>query len=166
MSLIDRIQSILITTIPLVIIALIFLGYRAVSSHRIREGEITNDYSFKKGKIEYNDPPRPHSPTFNDFLQLAMMSTPGLQTQLTHTVSRLIKEQIDIELVSSKIQYSTSLNGLIEDPDAWLKEIYDKIAKTDISHSKQASEILYEKLIKILAEIQEILNLPLLLESE
>ena len=166
MNLIDFIRSILELTTPFVLIALIFVGYRVISSYRIKEEEILNVYSFKKGKTEYIDPPRPLSTTFSNLLQLAMMSTPKQQKQLTDTFSRLINEQIDIELASSEIQYSASLKRLIEDPDAWFKEIYDQTANTGIFRNKHTSEILYEKFIKILAEIQEIFDIPLLLWSE
>lgn len=166
MSFIDRILSFIELTNPIVIIILLLLSYQAIYSQWIKEEVDPKVYSFKKGKTEYSDPPRPHSTIFNEYLQLVLMTTTSKHRQLTHTFSRLINEQIDFELVSANIQYSISLKRLIEDPDAWLTEIYYQIPERGIFRKMHASEILHENIIKIFEELQEIFDFPLLTESE
>jgi len=140
---------------------LIILGFRAISSHWFKDEEVTYIDSFNKGKTEYIDPPRPNSPIFNELFHLALMATPNLQKRLTHTFSRVIKEQINITHVSSERQYSSSFKRLIEDPDLWLQEIYDYHIQTNVSRTKSTSEMLYENFLIILIELQEILGVPL-----
>ncbi|MFQ6123623.1 MAG: hypothetical protein ACE5R6_03330 [Candidatus Heimdallarchaeota archaeon] len=166
MSFIDNILSFLELTNPLVIIILLILSYQAIYSQWVKEKVDPKVYSFNKGKTEYKDPPRPHSTIFNEFLELILMSTTNKQRQLTHTFSRLINEQIDNELVSFNIQFSTSLKRLIEDPDAWFAEIYYQIPERGIFRKMHASETLHENFIKIFEELQDFFDFPLLTESE
>jgi hypothetical protein len=140
---------------------MIILGFRAISSHWFKEEEASYVDSFDKGKTEYIDPPRPNSPIFNELFHLALMATPNQQKRLTHTVSRVIKEQMNIIHVSSEHPYSTSFKRLIEDPDLWFQEINDYHIQTTGSRAKSTSEMLYENFLIILIELQEILGVPL-----
>ena len=140
---------------------LIILGFSAISSRWFKEEELPSIDSFSKGKMEYLDPPRPNSPKFKELFHLALMATSNQQKRLTHTFSRIIKEQISITQASSKRPYSTSFKRLIEDPDLWLQEIYDHPTQITGSRTKSTSEMLYENFLSILLELQEILGVPL-----
>ena len=157
----DSIQSALEIAPFLLLMVLIILGFRAISSHWFKEMEASYVNSFNKGKTEYIDPPRSNSPTFNELFHLALMATPNPQKRLVHTFSRVIKEQISITHVSSERQYSTNFKRLIEDPDLWLQEIYDHPTQIAGSRAKSTSEMLYENFLSILLELQEILGTPL-----
>lgn len=165
MNLIDLIQPIFELTFTFILGSLIFLGFRAIQSHwsDIPDVEIVT-HSFEKGKTEYTEPPRPHSKTFGDFLQLALMSTPNRQKKLTQVFSLLIQEYIEIGEHNGK--YSENLTLLINNPNQWLQDQHDHIKRTNLSRKRYTSDILYERFIEILIEVQDLLGIPLLSEIE
>ncbi len=165
MNLIDIIQPIFELTFTFILGSFVFLGFRAIYSHwsDINEQEV-DSHSFKKGKTEYIEPPRPHSKTFGDFLQLALMSTPNRQKKLTQVFSLLIKEYIESEDHTGN--YSENLTLLLNDPNKWILDQHDQINRTNLSRNRYTSDILYEQFIQILIEVQALLGITLLSEME
>ncbi len=165
MNLIDLIQPIFELTFTFILGSLVFLGFRAIYKHwsDINEQQVVS-YTFKKGKTEYIEPPRPHSKTFGDFLQLALMSTPNRQKKLTQVFSLLIQENIEIGEHTGK--YSENLILLVNDPNKWLLDQHNQISRTNLSRERYTSDILYEQFIQILIEVQELLGVTLLSEME
>lgn len=165
MNLIDVAVPILKITFPFVLISLLFFGLRAIYSHWLKDIEHPDVHIYRKGNTEYNEPLRPHSKTFNDLVKLAIMSTPHRQRQLAQTFSQLLNETINYDLYS-KNAISESLKSLMDNPDTWLDQIYYEIEQSSKLKKKSTSEFLYNRFIQILKETQELIQIPLLPESD
>lgn len=111
--------------------------------------------------MKYIESPRPLSSNFKKYLQLALMSTPTRQKQLTELFSDSIKEYLELRPQPRSRQFSEGLNLLINDPSSWLQHQYDNIAGKH-QKKKSTSEFLYEEYIAILLELEILLDIQVL----
>ncbi|WP_455139679.1 hypothetical protein [Candidatus Hodarchaeum mangrovi] len=165
MNLIDIAVPVLMTTFPFVLISLLFFGLRAIYSHWLKDIEYPDVHNYRKGNTEYKEPPRPHSKSFSDLVELAIMSTPHRQRQLARTFSQLLNETLNHDLFTENLM-SESLKSLIDNPDRWLDQMYDEISRSSELKKKFTSEILHNHFIQLLKEIKELIQIPLLPESD
>ncbi len=150
-----------------ILATLIFVVARAIHSHWLKEYFITKrDKDFSKGKSEYEAPPRPHSKTFANYFQLALLSTPHRQRRLAKLISQLINEQLTINNNKSTTNMSESLQLLLRDPNSWIDTQYDQIGKMIRSDRRYTSDYLYEEFNLLLTEVEKIVDIPLVFDKE
>ncbi|WP_455465087.1 hypothetical protein, partial [Candidatus Hodarchaeum mangrovi] len=87
------------------------------------------------------------------------------QRQLARTFSQLLNETLNHDLFTENLM-SESLKSLIDNPDTWLDHVYDEISQSPELKKKYTSEILHNHFIQLLKEIKELIQIPLLPESD
>ncbi|MFX0182618.1 MAG: hypothetical protein ACFE95_05995 [Candidatus Hodarchaeota archaeon] len=163
MNLIDYIQPFFEILYPFILFSLLLFGWRAINSYWLKQETTRESNKFKKGSIKYIESPRPLSSNFKKYLQLALMSTPTRQKQLTELFSDSIKEYLELYPQPRKRQFSEGLNLLINDPSSWLQYQHDNIASLSKHQKKKStSDFLYEEYISILLELEILLDIEML----
>jgi hypothetical protein len=167
LNLIDYIQPVFELLYPFILFSLLLFGWRAINSYWLNQETTRELNQFKKGKIKYLESPRPLSSNFKKFLQLALMSTPTRQKQLTELFSDSIKEYLEVRPQPRSTQFSEGLNLLINDPISWLQHQYDNIASLSKHQKKKStSDFLYEEYIVILLELEILLDIQMLYQTD
>ncbi|MFX1250540.1 MAG: hypothetical protein ACFFCZ_02910 [Promethearchaeota archaeon] len=169
-SIIDLLQLYLPQFYSLALLGIIYLIWSLTSPRSFQSDqgeedidEETESYSFRKGKTEYYDPPRSHSPIFNEVFKLAFLGGPFHHQKMTFILSNLIKENLELKSQTKKLEYSENLSNLMNDPYQWFRLQYDKMAQLGISHQV---EFLNEQYEEILKEVEEIMDLSFFPKSE
>lgn len=166
MNLIELIQQIFEIIFPVILIGLFILILKIFNSYHLYSDPLIDIVQFKKGITTYRNPPRPRSNTFDDYLHLALMSTPDYQRQLVLTVSDLIKR--NIELLSQEVRnnFSENLILLIENPDMWLQQEYMKIKTLKKKRGKQTLNFLHADIYRIFTEVEEKAGIKIFTDKE
>ncbi len=152
---------------PLVVSILIALSLLALRSLWPRFiFSIEDYYSFKKGKTEYFNPPRPHSDIYHDYLKLALMTTTHRQQEFANLVSRLIKEHINDKDQITSLEYSENLTNLLSNPKLWLQSKYTPLVLSYRLKKLSAFEILQQEYVEIFTEVENLLDIQILPKVE
>jgi hypothetical protein len=138
---------------------LAFFTWRAIRSFWSQQYDLSQKYKLKKGATEFHDPIRPHSKNFYAYLQLALMITPNRQERLTKIISKRLKEFLELYPYYSPQKMSEELELLINEPNKWLKNQYEKHAISRFSRKKVTADFLHDQIIKLLTEIEDIYDL-------
>lgn len=162
MNLIDVIEPVFALMFPFMIMILAFFVWRAIKSFWSLEIDTSQNYQFRKGETEYQDPLRPHSKSFYTYMQLAFLTTPNRQRQLVKELSERVKETNKLHTQVSRKKYSSNLSLLMEDPEEWLKNAQKKMSSTRINRRKLSSDILYEEILQILKEVDSLYDVQIL----
>ncbi len=128
--------------------------------------EETERNNFRKAKTEYHDPPRSHSPMFNEFFRLGFLGRSINHEKLAFILSKLIKENLELKSQTKKLEYSENLSNLINNPYQWFRLQYDRMAQLGIARKKNPVEFLYEQYEQILKEVEQIIDRPLFPKQE
>ncbi|MFX0171498.1 MAG: hypothetical protein ACFE9L_06230 [Candidatus Hodarchaeota archaeon] len=167
MNIIDIIHPIFEFLLTFILISLLLFGWRTINSYWSKQKTKKEQTNFKKANVEYKDPPRPLSKKFYGFFQLALMTTRHRQEQLTRTFSNSIKEYLELKPQLGNVKFSSNFNLLINDPNLWLQRQYDIISSSTKSQKKKSSpDFLYEEYVKILVELEELMDIQLLCPAE
>jgi hypothetical protein len=164
MSAIDVLQESIEIFLPLILILIILLCWRALNSYWIEElVPITRD--FRKGEVEYFQSSRQTSENYDRFLYLARMTTSERRSDLAIIISKISKEY----LAGQKIQVSPSLHLLMINPHNWLNHHYSAIAPLNTSvkrQQKQIQDYFFEEFTQILNELEQHVKLNGMLKIE
>jgi hypothetical protein len=158
---IDLIEPYYELTFPIIVVILSFLVWRAVRSIWSQDTDIRQNYQFRRGDSEYQDPARSYSKLFTNYFQLALIPTVNGQLALVTKLSELLNENNEIKLITSKNVLSPSLSLILEDPEGWLKNIWEKSSSEGLKRGKQSSKIISEEILKILTEVNSLYSIPL-----
>ncbi|MHA2224993.1 MAG: hypothetical protein ACXAC8_07300 [Candidatus Hodarchaeales archaeon] len=161
MNIADLIQPIFEIFQSFVIIILLLITLRKVYRILFRDIEEPDNSKLKKANTEYHDPPRPNSKTFNEYLHLALMSTPERQKVLARTLAQLISEYF-----GSEGEFSDNIMDLMADSNQWLLNQFQNLSFNDLPRGKDHIDILHEKYIQIFEEIQQHLGFSLVSRKE
>ena len=145
----------------LIVAVLSFLVWRAVRSIWSQEMDISQIYHFRRGASEYWDPARSHSKSFAKYLELALTPTKNSQYALVEKLSELLNENTEITSTVSKKDLSPNLTLLLEDPEKWLNVTWRKGSSGRLKRKRKSSEILYEEIFKILAEVDSLYDVQI-----
>lgn len=123
-------------------------------------------YNFEKSRIEYKNPPRPHSESFNDFFRLTSSFYPRQQKKIAFLLSQLIKDYMELsdnttESSDSK-NLSENLELLLSDPDEWFDLQLNLIGLSERSQRKGLSK----RYFQTIDEVQQLLGITLISEME
>lgn len=149
----------------IIILILVILTYRVINSQRPKQIQPVL-YHFEKAKTEYIEPSRPHSKSFNDFLQLASGVHAKQHEKLTQILSQLIKDYIKLKDHEGNLVFSESLNLFISDPKGWYRHQSALITSSSKLRKKDSSDIFYNHFVQILEELQQLLDIVLLPKME
>ncbi|MHA2243536.1 MAG: hypothetical protein ACXADY_01070 [Candidatus Hodarchaeales archaeon] len=149
----------------IILVILIILAYRVLNLRRPEEIQPVM-YHFEKAETEYKEPSRPHSKTFNDFLQLASSVHERRHEILTQTLSQLINDYINFKNYNGNLVFSENLNLFISDPKGWYRHQSTPITRSREFRKKKSSDIFHTHLIEILEELQQHLDIILLPKME
>ncbi|MFX0050374.1 MAG: hypothetical protein ACFFAJ_13250 [Candidatus Hodarchaeota archaeon] len=167
MNIVDVIRPIFELLLQFILISLLLFGWRTINSYWSKQEPKKLQTKFMKANVKYKDPPRPLSKKYYGFLQLAQMTTRHRQEQLTRAFSNSIKEYIELKPQLGKVEFSTNFNLLIDNPNLWLQHQYDIITSfSKFKKKKSTSDFLYEEYIKILVEMEELMDIQLLFPAE
>ncbi len=149
----------------IILILLIIFTYRVINSYSLKQFKSVI-YHLERAKAEYIEPPRPHSKSYIDFLQLASSIHSSQQKRLTLVLSQLIKDNIEIRRQTGNLMCSENLNLLINDPNGWYRQQSALIVRSGSSRKKDLPDILYKQYIQILNEVEELLGISLISKME
>jgi len=148
----------------LFLIILIYFGTRAVYSYFTKEVEVLDINSYRKGPTKYKEPPRPHSPKFNEFVNLATLTGTTKQWELVKILSQSLQDHVS--KVSYKHLFNKDICDLIEDPNKWLVSFYSEIESSKIYNSEYTSKRLFDRIMKILDEVSNKLTIKIEIPDE
>ena len=144
---------------------LILITFWAINSYRVNQIE-SKGYIFEKAKIEYFEPPRPHSESYNDFLKLTSSEYVKQQEKLPAILSQLIEDYMEVvgyTMVNyDSINLSENLKLLLTDPDEWFYLQLNIIDSSNLSRKEE----LAKRYIQILNEVEQLLGVSLVSEKE
>jgi hypothetical protein len=163
MNLIELTQQFFGLGFPLILIGLFILILKIFNSYHLIPDPLIETIQFRKGNTTYRNPPRPNSSTFDKYLYLALMTTPDYQRQLLITIADLIKKNIEHQPQEVRIKLSENLILLVDHPDLWLQQEYEKI-KT--FKRKEKEKHLHAEIYRILTEVEEKIGVKILSEKE
>ena len=149
----------------IILIILVLLTIRVLNLHRPEQIQPVM-YHFEKAETEYIEPSRPHSNSFNDFLQLASSVHARQHKRLTIILSQLIKDYIKLKNHDGNLVFSENLNLFISDPKGWYRHQSALITRSSEFRKKDFSDIFYNHFIQFLEELQQLLDIVLLPKME
>ncbi|MFX1505125.1 MAG: hypothetical protein ACFFDC_03325 [Promethearchaeota archaeon] len=146
------------------LVLVILLTIWAINSYKAQQVE-KKSYLFKKGKIQYLDPPRPHSELYKNYIRLTSSVYSKQQKKIALVMSQLIMEYFNLNNqtpISESKNLSKNLKLFLTDPDEWFSLQLDIIDRSELPRKEGLSK----QYIQILDEVQQLLSITLLSEKE